>query len=75
MVLKYGPLNNSLNAFGLAKSFDRILKVARTIADLEGISTTDSSEVSEGSSTKIRGADVVGRFGGAQGHRPRGDFE
>ncbi len=31
-----------------ARAYDRILKVARTIAALEGISTTDSSEMSDG---------------------------
>ena len=31
-----------------ARADDRSLKVARTIADLEGFSTTDSSEISDG---------------------------
>ena len=32
----------------MAKSFDRILKVARTIADLDEGQTTVSSEISDG---------------------------
>ena len=36
MAWKYGPLNNSLNAFGPTRLFDRGLWAARTIADLEG---------------------------------------
>ncbi len=31
-----------------ARAYDHILKVARTIAKLEGILTTDSSEISDG---------------------------
>ena len=41
---------------------DRILKVTRTIADLEGISTTELSEGSEGDRYKKGEADVIGHF-------------
>lgn len=41
-------LNNAANKFKLSmRAYNRILKVARTIADLEGIGTVNSSHISE----------------------------
>ncbi len=41
-------LESAMNRLGLsARAHDRILKVARTIADMEGVENVDGSHVSE----------------------------
>lgn len=41
-------LRKAISAFGLsARSYDRILRVARTIADLEGVADLESRHISE----------------------------
>ena len=42
------PIETAINRFGLsARAYDRILKVARTIADLEGSEEVRSHHISE----------------------------